>query len=180
MGEIYIFTGDGEGKTSAALGHALRAIGHDKKVVVIQFLKGRKNIGEYMFRNKNYEIHQFGRPQFVTRVKGRHKFKFKMAKISADEIMGFDKEMANNALKFAKEAMKKKPFLVILDEINVALYFRLIKLQDVADIIKKLPKETNVILTGRNAPMALVKLADVATEMRTVKSPGLAKSGVEY
>ncbi len=180
MGGIYLFTGDGEGKTSAALGHALRALGHNKNVIVIQFLKGRKNIGEYMFKHKNFRIYQFGRPQFVTKVKGKHKFMFKMKKISADEIRKLDIELANNALKFAKNVMKKKPFLLILDEVNVALYFKLIKLKDVLNLIKNLPKETNLILTGRSAPKELIKISDIVTDMKSIKAPGIARKGVEY
>ena len=180
MGEIYLFTGDGEGKTSAALGHALRAVGHNKKAIIIQFLKGRKNIGEFMFKHKNYEIFQFGRPQFVTKVKGKHKFKFKMAKISAEEIKEQDKKLANDALKFANSVIKKKPFLLVLDEINVALYFKLIRLKDVLNLVKMIPKETNLVLTGRNAPEELIKIADVVTEMKVIKAPDIARSGVEY
>ncbi|MEW6063109.1 MAG: cob(I)yrinic acid a,c-diamide adenosyltransferase [Nanoarchaeota archaeon] len=180
MGEVYVFTGNGEGKTSAALGHALRAIGYNKKVVIIQFLKGRKDIGEVKFKNKNFKLYQFGRPEFVTKVKGKHKFMFKMAKISADKIRKEDIKLANNALKFAEKEMKKKPFLLVLDEVSVALYFRLIKLKDVLKLVKKLPKETNLILTGRNAHRELIKKADVVTSMNGIKTPAIASRGVEY
>jgi len=180
MGEIYVFTGNGEGKTSAALGHALRTIGHNKKVIVIQLLKGRKDMGEARFKNKNFKLYQFGRPQFVTKIKGKHRFYYKLAKVYAEDIKELDKKLAREAIEFANKVMKKKPFLLILDEVNVALYFKLIKLKDVIKLIKRLPKETNLILTGRNAPKALIRIANVVTNMNAVKAPNVARKAVEY
>lgn len=179
MGETYCFTGYGEGKTTAALGHALRALGHGKKVVVIQFLKGWKNTGEYNFKSRNFELKLFGRPQFVTKKK-KHKFKYKSKKVYADEIKKQDTKLASEALGYARRAIKKKTFLVVLDEVNVALYFKLVKLQDVLRLLKNLPEETNLILTGRNAPKALMRACDVVTIMRPVKAPGVAVPGMEY
>ena len=107
MGKVYLWTGNGWGKTTSALGTALRAIGHGKKVIVIQFMKGwGDKIGEYKIRKKLklYEIHQFGRKGWVDLKKPTAK----------------DKELARQGLEFAYKAVKKKPFLLILDEVNLA------------------------------------------------------------
>ncbi len=101
MPNIYLWTGHGAGKTTSALGVALRCIGHKQKVVVIQFMKGRKDIGEYKIKNKlkpYHEIYQFGRKGFVN------------LKKPSEE----DKNMAKKALEFAKKKLKEKPHLIIL------------------------------------------------------------------
>ena len=106
---IYLWTGPGWGKTTSALGVALRSIGHGKKVTIIQFMKGRKDkIGEYRARKKLgrlFEISQFGSPDWVNMKKPSEK----------------DKKLAEKGLEAAKKAAKKKPFLLILDEINLAV-----------------------------------------------------------
>jgi cob(I)alamin adenosyltransferase len=151
---IIVYTGNGEGKTCAALGHALRAAGHDKKCVMIQFLKGRENIGEYKAQKllKDYfKIYQFGSKKFVTKVTEK------------------DREMAKKALEFAKELYKKeKPFLLILDEINVAISMGLLKVEEVIEFLNSV-KRGIIILTGRNAPRELKEMADIVTEMREIK-----------
>ena len=106
-GTVYLWTGIGAGKTTSALGVALRHVAHRKKVIIIQFMKGRKDIGEYMIRNKlkpYYEIHQFGTKKFVNLKKPSK----------------LDKKYAEQGLAYAFKALKKKPKLIILDEINLA------------------------------------------------------------
>lgn len=162
---ILVFTGDGKGKTTSAFGMAIRAIGHQKKVIIIQFLKK----GEYgetkLFKKLGIEIYQFGRKDFVF------------------EVTKEDYEMAQKALKKAYEKLKEKPFLLILDEVNVAIDMGLIKLKDVIDLLKK-AEETHIILTGRNAPQELIKYADLVTEMKKIKhyyDMGIkAIEGLEY
>ncbi len=154
-GIVYVFTGDGEGKTTAALGLGLRAIGHGKNVVVIQFMKGRKHVGEYQVQKslKNYEVYQFGKEQFVD------------LKNPDQE----DLELAKKGLDFAKEIMKRKPDVLILDEINILMDCNLIKVNDVIKIIKETPKGMILILTGRNVPEKIIKEADIVSYIKNIK-----------
>jgi cob(I)alamin adenosyltransferase len=164
---IYLYTGDGEGKTAAAVGHALRKIGHGKKVVMIQFMKGRKNIGELLAADvlKNLEIHQFGRAEFV----------------NFEHPEEIDIEKAKRGLEFAGEVLAEKPDLLILDEANTAIYYKLLETKDVLDFLEKVPASTAVILTGRGAPQELIDKADVVTEMRLIKyEKAPAEKGLEY
>ncbi len=165
-GSIFVFTGDGKGKTTAALGMALRAAGHGKKVIIIQFLK-KGDYGEIksLEEMENIEIYQFGRKEFVV------------------EPSKEDFELAKNALKFARKKLNEKPFMLILDEINVALSIGLLSIEDMADLIEN-RGETHIVLTGRNAPEKLIDLADVATEMKKLKhyydAGKKAEAGLEY
>jgi len=163
---IYLYTGNGAGKTTAALGLALRALGHNHKVIVIQFMKGRKDIGEYKFRHKNYSIYQFGSKNFINLKKPSIKDRF----------------LANKGMDFVLAAVKKKPKLLILDEINLAIACKLIDLNYALKIIKKIPKSVDVVLTGRHTPRALAKLADYVNEMKMIKMPRrmTAKKGIQY
>jgi cob(I)alamin adenosyltransferase len=170
-GLVYLYTGEGEGKTTNAFGLALRAVGHGYSVIIIQFLKGRKYIGEYKIKDRlapEYEIHQFGREEFVD---------FK-------NPTPLDYELAEKGLEFAKKALKKKPRLLILDEINLAAHFGIVKTEDILKLLEEIPEETTVVLTGRRAPEELIKRADLVTEMRLIKHPFeknvLAKEGLEY
>ena len=171
MGFIHLYTGDGEGKSITAFGLALRAIGHGYKVIIIQFMKGRKDIGEYKIKRRlasNYQIHQFGRSEFIDLK-------------NPDPI---DYKLARRGLEFAKKALKMKPRLLILDEINLAVSIGLIELNDVLDLLANIPESTTVVLTGRNAPKELIERADLVTEMREIKHPwrkGVqARRGIEY
>ncbi|MHC1563722.1 MAG: cob(I)yrinic acid a,c-diamide adenosyltransferase [Candidatus Hecatellaceae archaeon] len=170
MGMIYLYTGTGAGKTTNALGLALRAIGHGRKVVVIQFMKGRKDVGEYKVRKRLqplYEIYQFGGKGFIT--PGKHKPK--------------DVEMARKALKFAEEVVRKrKPFLLVLDEINLAVAWGLIRVEEVLGFLDRLPKRTNVVLTGRYASKELIERADAVNEIVEVKYPKemITQKGIQY
>jgi cob(I)alamin adenosyltransferase len=169
MGYIYLYTGNGAGKTANALGLALRCIGHKKRVVIIQFLKWWKNTGEYKIRKKlypYYEIYQFGRKGWI----------------GLKNLDERDKLLAEKALRFAEKAAKKKPDLLVLDEINLALYCKLLDVRDVLKILERIPKKTTVVLTGRNAPIRLVKRADFVNEIRDVKHPKKipAVKGIQY
>ncbi len=169
---IHVYTGDGEGKTTTALGLALRAVGHKHRVVVVQFLKGRKYVGEYKIRNMlkpYYEIHQFGRAEFV----------------DIDNPSKEDKRRARRAFEFARKVVEeKKPDLLVLDEINLAMHAKLIDVDEVVEWLNTLPKDITVVLTGRNAPRKIVRMADLVTVMKKVKHPydeGMpAEEGVEY
>lgn len=169
-GLIHIYTGNGKGKTTASLGLALRAIGRGFKVHIIQFMKGH-NFGEIKTGNKikNLTIEQFGSVHFVD--------KYNLKKQDID--------LANKGIKRAKDIMnKKKHSLLILDEINCALAWKLIKLEDILSLIKNKPKQMELVLTGRYAHPKIKKLTDYLTIMKEGKHPykkGIqARKGIEY
>ncbi len=167
---IYLWTGEGAGKTTSALGVALRCAGHGMKTIVVQFMKGRKNIGEYKIMKKlkpYYSIYQFGKKEFI-------KPKSKPSKK--------DKELAAKGLEFARKSAKSKPRLLILDEINLACAIGLVDINDVIDLVKHCSKYTIVYLTGRKAPDKLKKIADFVNEIKLLKSPKKypVRKGIEY
>jgi cob(I)alamin adenosyltransferase len=170
MGYIYLYTGTGAGKTANALGLSLRTVGHKRKVIIIQFLKWWKNTGEYKIRNllkPYYEIHQFGR-------KGWH---------GLNNLTEEDKKLAQKALKFAEKiAREKKPDLLVLDEINLALGCKLLDVEEVLAFLDKIPKKTDVVLTGRYAPKELIDRAEFVNEVIDVKYPKkmVTTRGVQY
>jgi len=170
-GFVHLYTGGGEGKSVTAFGRVLRAVGHGYKGIIIQFMKGRKNIGEYKIRKRlapEYEIHQFGRKEFVDLK-------------NPDPI---DIELAHRGLAFAREALKRKPKLLVLDEINLAAAIGLVKVEDVLDLLHNVPSSTIVILTGRYAPKEFIDRADLVSESREIKHPMkrgvIARKGIEY
>jgi len=170
MGYVYLYTGMGAGKTTNALGLALRSVGHKRKVVIIQFLKWWKNTGEYKIRKMlapYYEIHQFGR-------KGWH---------GLSNLGEEDKELAHKALKFAEKIVKeKKPHLLVLDEVDLALHCKLLDVKEVLKFLDKMPRKTDVVLTGRFAPIELVKRADFVNEIIAIKYPEemVTTRGIQY
>ena len=169
MGTIFLYTGNGAGKTTNALGLALRCVGHNFKVVIIQFMKGRKDIGEYMIKDRlapEYEIHQFGLTEYVDLTNPSDK----------------DKEIAKKGLAFAREALKKKPHLLVLDEINLAVAVGLLEKREVLDFLSQIPEETDVVLTGRRAPSWLIDRADIVNLVVEVKAPEkmYSRIGINY
>jgi len=170
MGLIHIYTGEGGGKTTAALGVAVRMAGHGKKVIMVQFMKGRKNTGEWKAIkkiSKKFEVRQFGRKGFVN------------LKNPAKE----DRRLAQEGLKFAKEAMKRAPDLLVLDELNIACAYGLVDALDACEMLAHIPKKTVVYITGRHAPKEFVKCAAFVTEVRDLKRPDFAvpaRKGIEY
>ena len=169
MGKIYLWTGNGWGKTTSAIGAAVRAVGHGYKVVVIQFMKGwGDKVGEYKIRKqiKNYEIYQFGRKGWVNLKKPTKK----------------DKELAEKGLLFAYKIAKKKPFMLVLDEINLAVRIGLLDEKDVITFLNKIPARTTVYLTGRGATAGLRKRADFVNEILMRKGPKklTGEKGIDY
>jgi cob(I)alamin adenosyltransferase len=170
MGYIYLYTGTGGGKTTNALGAALRSIGHGHKVMIIQFLKWWKNTGEYKIRKKlypYYEIYQFGRKGWV----------------GLENLDERDKKLAKRGLEFAKKIVKeKKPHLLILDEINLAVHCGLLDVDEVIDFLNHIPKGTDVFLIGRFAPKELIDRADFVNEIIDVKHPKKIPTtkGIQY
>jgi cob(I)alamin adenosyltransferase len=170
MGCIYLYTGTGAGKTANALGLALRSVGHRRKVIIIQFLKWWRNTGEYKIRKAltpYYEIYQFGR-------KGWH---------GLDNLDEEDKKLARKALKFAEKIVKeKKPSLLVLDEINLALHCKLLDVNEVLRFLDKIPKKTDIVLTGRFAPKELINRAEFVNEIVDIKHPQemVTTRGIQY
>jgi len=156
-GYIQVYTGDGKGKTTAALGQAMRALGHDLKVYVIQFMKGNIEYGELEMSRRlspNFQLRQMGRETFVN-------------KQNPDPI---DVQMASDALDLAEKLVSDNECdILILDEINVALDFKLIDINKTVKILDNKPKGMEIILTGRYAPDQILKRADLVTEMKEIK-----------
>lgn len=170
-GLVQVYTGNGKGKTSAAFGLALRAIGRGLKVYMIQFIKGGFDYGELYVTDRlpGFTLRAFGRGEFVT------------AKPPKRE----DVELAQEALKLAEGIVEGGGYdVVILDEINVALSLKLIKLDRVLELVRNKPSNVELVLTGRDAPEEITEAADLVTEMREVKHPfnkGFkARQGIEY
>ncbi|MBI3312029.1 MAG: cob(I)yrinic acid a,c-diamide adenosyltransferase [Candidatus Omnitrophica bacterium] len=178
-GLVIVYTGDGKGKTSAALGAAMRALGHGWKVLVIQFFKGDWPVvyGELELAKRLY-------PQFEVLQLGRGFVKIMGDKKPFAEHV----EAAQAALNLTRERLLSGTYdLVILDEVIYAmgyLDFKLIELKDVLQLLKEKPPQTHVILTGRNAPAELVEAADLVTEMKEIKHPmkrGIpAQQGIDF
>jgi cob(I)alamin adenosyltransferase len=164
---VQVYTGEGKGKTTAAFGLALRAVGRGLKVKVIQFLKGRET-GEALAASRaGIEVEQHGSPAWVN-----------LKNPSPADI-----ERAQRGLAAAAEALRTVDLLV-LDEANVALSAGLLQLDDVLALLEARPEGVEVVLTGRGAPVELVKVADLVTEMLAIKHPyslGVAaREGIEY
>jgi len=170
-GLVQVYTGDGKGKTSAAFGLALRAIGRGLKVYIIQFIKGGFDYGELYIvdRLPNLTLKAFGRGKFVIQQPPSKE----------------DVKLAEEAFRLAEKTVKSGEYdLVILDEINVALNLKLISLEKVLELIKSKPKHVELVLTGRYAPKEIIDVADLVTEMREVKHPFKrgcqAREGIEF
>ena len=152
-GLIQVYTGNGKGKTTAALGLALRAVGHGLKVLFIQFMKGNIDYGELESSKKlspYLTIKQMGRETFVS-------------KANPDPI---DIKLAQDGFALAKKAISNEEYsIVILDEINVAIDYGLIPLSDLLHLLDTKPKGIELILTGRNAKPEIIDKADLVTEM---------------
>jgi cob(I)alamin adenosyltransferase len=171
-GLIQVYTGDGKGKTTAALGLALRAVGHRLKVLVIQFMKGRIDYGEI-------ESAQRFLPYLTIKRVGQECF---VSKSHPDPL---DVQRSQEGLSLAEKAIKNGDFdIVIFDEINVAIDYNLIPLSDVLQLIDSKPETVELILTGRNAKPEILERADLVTEMVERKHyyrKGVkARKGIEF
>jgi len=170
IGLIIVHTGDGKGKTTAALGTALRAVGSGFKVFMVQFIKGPWKAGEHRMAEKipNLEIRRMGEG-FTWDTKDPAR----------------DTQVAHEAWDFCKELIRKNEHdLLIFDEINVALNLGYLDVDEVVETIRNKPPLMHIILTGRGAPQKLIDAADLVTEMREVKHPfhaGIyAQKGIEF
>ena len=168
-GLVIVNTGNGKGKTTAALGLAFRALGHGFRVLMVQFIKGSWKYGELESakRFENFKLIPMGRGFVSTNGK----------------IEEEDRKAAADALGYARSHMKDYD-MVILDEVIYAIGFGLVDVKEVMDLIEEKPEGVHLVLTGRNAPDEILKRADLVTEMREVKHPyqkGIkAQRGVEF
>jgi cob(I)alamin adenosyltransferase len=169
-GFIHVYTGPGKGKTTAAIGLGVRATGAGFKVYMIQFMKGRRYSELDALKHlSNFTVVQYGRDEFVSKEKPEQ----------------IDIDFAKKGFDHAKKVIKEgKHDMVILDEINVAVDYKLIPLKDVLKLVDEKPEKMELVLTGRYAPPELVKSADLVTEMLEIKHPyqkgALARKGIDH
>jgi cob(I)alamin adenosyltransferase len=186
MGNIYLYYGTGGGKTANALGLALRSVGHNHKVVLIQFMKWRKDIGEYKIKDKlapYYEIYQFGEPGWVQKQGDQGEINLKGVSLPVRNIVDSDKKLAKEGLDFARKTLQEsKPNLLILDEICLTVHLGLLSSKDVLNLLDKIPAETDVVITGRYATKELIEKADFVNEITDRKSPEkfVTREGIQY
>ncbi len=171
-GSIQIYTGTGKGKSTAAFGLALRASGWGLRTVIIQFMKTEGGSGESSAcaALPLISIYAFGSGNFLRK---------------GTKIAQVDLDLAKAAIAKAEEAFADPATdIVILDELNNALYFDLVSEADCLSLISKKRPDQELIITGRNAPQCLIDLADLVTDMQAVKHPGdkgvNARRGIEY
>lgn len=157
QGLIQVYTGNGKGKTTASLGLALRAVGRELKVCMIQFMKGGGPYGEQMAADRlapYLTITQTGRPGWVNK----------------DNPHELDKSLAAEALELAAKAVNGGEYdMVILDEINGAVSMGLVPVEALLDLMRNKPQHVELVLTGRNAHESVIEAADLVTEMREIK-----------
>ena len=166
---VLVYTGNGKGKTTAALGLIFRALGRGWKIAVVQFIKGRET-GEYAFAETQPDVdwHVMG-----------------LGFTWESDDLNKDKAAAQNAWEQAEEYIQGGEHnIVILDEITYAINYDFIQLDDVVNALKNRPKHVHVVLTGRDAPEVIVELADLVSEMNPIKHPfdkGIAaQKGVDF
>ena len=173
-GLVIVYTGGGKGKTTASLGMALRAVGYNHKICMIQFIKGSWHYGE-MDSSKRLE------PEFEIIAAGKGFVGIIDDKSPKEE----HEKVAKEAIKICKEKIQSGNYdIIILDEVNYAINLGLIDVNDVLDLIKAKPPQLNLVLTGNHATPEIIELADLVTEMKEIKHPfqhGIkAKKGIDF
>lgn len=171
QGLVEVFTGDGKGKTSAALGTVIRALGHGLRVYVAFFMKGNFPYGEQRILSQlpNVTLATFGHEHFV----------------DPNDVKEEEKAEARRALQAARQAMLSGNYdIVVLDEVNIAAAWKLIDIDEVIKLIKEKPGKVELILTGRYADPKLLEQADLVTDMVKVKHPYdkgiVSRKGIEF
>lgn len=171
QGYIQVYTGNGKGKTTAAIGQAIRALGHGFKVYFAQFMK------DFPYGELNI-LRQFS-PQIEIKNWGNDRFVFQKQPPSRELI-----EEMKRGLDEALKAMLSKQFdLVVLDEVLVSIYFKLFTTEQIVNFLTQKPKEVELILTGRYCPQEIIEMADLVTEMQEIKHyyqvGVMARKGIE-
>lgn len=172
-GLVHVYTGDGKGKTSAALGIALRALGWGLKVSMVQFIKGYPKLGEMMAAERfpgEFDVRQFA----LDLSRDIDEAKVLKRRAQAEEAMQYAEAIVTGGLYD----------IVILDEINNAMHYGLIEVERVLSLIRNKPPLIELILTGRNAPQEIIDAADYATDMKLIHHPYdksiQARPGIDY
>jgi len=169
-GYIQIYTGDGKGKTTCAIGLAIRATGYDKQIAFIQFFKLKSGEDKILKMQKNILFKKFGCKKFIINKK----------------ILPEHKKQAKKGIDFVLKILNsnKKIDILILDEINIVIYYNLASIKTINEIINKCKqKNIELIFTGRNAKKAIIDKADLVTEMKIIKHyfpETHARKGIEY
>lgn len=188
---VQAYTGDGKGKTTAALGLAMRALGHGYKVRMIQFMKGTSFTGELEAAKAfapNLEIFQFGRDcKYSDKIRSGEAVCEGCGDcfVRMGDPEPCDIEYARQAYELAGATLDEKAAdLVILDEIANAVNFGLLSVEDAVSLVERRPDGVELVLTGRDMPKTLIDMADLVTEMKMVKHPYMrgisARHGIEY
>lgn len=172
LGLVQVYTGDGKGKTTAALGLAFRAMGYGLRVTIVQFLKGEKKPGEVLMAEKlepQIKFYRFGTGQFIIN-----------RTPTVEEI-----QLAKQGLETARRLMDSGQCdILILDEISHAVNLRLISSEELIAFIEEKPRSVELILTGRNFPDEVLEKADLISNIQSLKHPfnqGIpARRGIEY
>jgi cob(I)alamin adenosyltransferase len=169
-GYIQVYTGNGKGKSTAAFGLALRAVGAGKKVFIAQFVKGQpySELNAFKRLKPFVEVKQYGLGCFIVKSPTQK-----------------DVDVAQKGLKEVSEIIKSNNFdLVILDEANIALYYNLISVNELVNLLANKPDELEIVVTGRYAPDEIIEIADLVTEMKEVKhyyaKDVPARKGIEF
>lgn len=176
-GYVQVYTGDGKGKTTAAIGLAIRALGAGKRVCFLQFMKNKLYSEHCILNNlsKNLTTKTFGKPFFIAKAEEFDRLK---AETIGEEIVVFKSgfppqeyiDLIREGMEAAKQAVKSGAYdIVILDEVIVAAYFELIEWCDLEDLIQNKLDSVELVLTGRKASKELVEKADLVTEMKEIK-----------
>lgn len=170
-GLVEVFTGNGKGKSSAAFGLVLRATGHGLRSHVVLFMKGDVRYGEFTASKylPGVSMARFGPAHLV----------------DPRQISDEDREEVRRGLEHAESAMLSGDYdIIVLDEINVAVAWKLVDIERVVELIKKRPKQVELVLTGRAAQPQIIDLADLVTEMKEIKHPYtrgvLSRAGIDY
>ena len=170
-GLIHIYTGDGKGKTTAALGLTLRVLGWGKKIAFVQFIKGNKDTGEFKFFASRTDVilKQFGFEKMV----------------NLDSLSDKQEQIIKQGWDFSQKIIKEGQHdILIMDEFNLVLHHGIIPSKEVVDFFSGIELGCEVIFTGRNAPEKILSIADYVTEMKQVKHPFEkkinARKSIEY
>ncbi|MCF7885328.1 MAG: cob(I)yrinic acid a,c-diamide adenosyltransferase [Candidatus Marinimicrobia bacterium] len=169
-GYVQVYTGDGKGKTTAALGLAIRAAGAGMQVFFAQFVKGQDYSEIRLLRNKipEIEFQQYGRECFIKKEPEKE-----------------DIQIARKGLNAVKNKIISNQYdLIVLDELNIAFYYDLISIEEGLELVKQKPNKLELVITGRKAPNKIIEAADLVTEMKEIKhyfrKNVKARKGIEY